>query len=426
MKILVQKFGGTSVKDKSSRQHAINHISQAISEGYKVVVVVSAMGRYPAPYATDSLLELIEYPEGKVSPREQDLLLSCGETISSVVLSHELNRDGISALGLTGAQAGLITNEDFTEAKIKTIKVDRIYQELEQHDVVVVAGFQGKTTSGEITTIGRGGSDTSAAALGVALSADFIDVFTDVDGIMTADPRLVQSAQALKTVTYAEMCHLAYQGAKVIHPRAVEIAQGAKVPIRVRSTETKDEGTLVTDQASSELKGPLQPMSDRLVTGIAHMSGITQIKVNDNQKAYQLHSKVFKAMAEAGISIDFINISPTGVIYTIPETFTNQAVALLQALGLQPELTKQCAKVSVIGAGMTGIPGVTAKIVQTLTDAGIQILQSADSHTTIWVLIHEQDVEKAVNDLHRAFQLGGMANHLSLKEDDEPFNHLNV
>ncbi|WP_226034893.1 aspartate kinase [Aquibacillus saliphilus] len=402
MKILIQKFGGTSVSDKESRQSAIEHITDAIGEGYKVVVVVSAIGRHPDPYATDSLLGLIDFPNTNVSKREQDLLLSCGETISSVVFSNELKANNISSIAMTGAQAGFLTNDDFTSAKIKEMHVDRVVEELRRCDVVVVAGFQGQTDSGEITTIGRGGSDTSAASLGAALDAEYIDIFTDVEGIMTADPRVVQSARMLNVVTYTEICNLAYQGAKVIHPRAVEIAMQAKVPIRVRSTASKDKGTLVTTSRDS-VKG--KDIPDRLVTGIAHMSEITQIKVNTDTEPYQLHSQVFKVMAEAGISVDFINISPTGVVYTIPEIFTDKAIDLLKELGYHPEITKNCAKVSLVGAGMTGVPGVTAKIVQALTGAGIQILQSADSHTTIWVLIYHDDLVTAVNALHETFEL---------------------
>ncbi|GGM21816.1 aspartokinase [Paraliobacillus quinghaiensis] len=402
MKILVQKYGGTSVQDKMTRKNAINHISTSIAEGYKVVVVVSAMGRYPTPYATDSLLELINYPDTKSSKREQDLILSCGETISAVVFSNELKEAGITSTALTGAQAGFLTNDDFTAAKIKEMQVDRVYRDLQEHQVVVVAGFQGKSETDEITTLGRGGSDTSAAALGAALDASFIDIFTDVDGIMTADPRVVKAARTLDVVTYNEICNLAYQGAKVIHPRAVEIAMQAKIPIRVRSTASDDIGTLVT--ASKEtLKG--KDIPDRLVTGIAHMSGITQVKVQTNENVDRLHSDVFKTMAGAGISVDFINISPNGVIYTIPEVFADHAYQLLEGLSYQPEMINNCAKVSLVGAGMTGVPGVTAKIVQTLTDAGIPILQSADSHTTIWVLIHHDDLVPAVNSLHDTFKL---------------------
>lgn len=404
MQVLVQKFGGTSVQTEENRNHVIKHIKNALIKNYKIVVVVSALGRKPDPYATDTLLDLIGFPSNHNSDRELDLLMSCGETIASVVLSNELQKNHISASALTGAQAGFITNDDHNRAKIKEVRTERILKEFEQHDVVVVAGFQGQTSTGEITTIGRGGSDTTAAALGSALQADSIEIFTDVNGVMTADPRVVSAARPLDIVTYTEICNLAYQGAKVIHPRAVEIAMQSKIPMRVRSTYLQEEGTLVTASRLQELD---RDIPDRLITGIAHISSISQIKVQTKEEAHRLQSEVFKAMAEAGISVDFINISPTGVIYTVPNEHTKKAVHILETLGFQPEITENCAKVSAVGAGMTGVPGVASRIVQSLTNAGVQILQSADSHTTIWVLIHENDLNAAVNALHDVFELSG-------------------
>lgn len=402
MDILVQKFGGTSLKDAETREYAIKHIQASIREGYKIVVVVSAIGRAPDPYATDALLALINYPNGKQSKREQDLLMSCGEIISAIVLSNELKERGLSATGLTGAQAGFITTDDFTSAKIKSMETDRLKAELLVNDVVVVAGFQGRTTNHEVTTLGRGGSDTSAVALGAALNAKFIDIFTDVDGIMTADPRIVKDARTLEVASYTDICNLAYQGAKVVHPRAVEIAMQAKVPIRVRSNKSNQIGTLVTGPSEDE-KGIEIP--DRLITGIAHMSNITQIKIVTDEPSGLMHAQIFEAMAAASISVDFINIFPSGVMYTVPEVLSKKAEQLLIELGYQPTLIHNCAKVSIVGAGMTGVPGVTAKMVQSLVSAGIEILQSADSHTTIWVLINETDLITAINALHQAFDL---------------------
>lgn len=402
MEILVQKFGGTSVQSEENREYVIKHIKDALVKGYKLVVVVSALGRKPDPYATDTLLGLVDYPNNQNSARELDLLMSCGEIISSVVLSNELQKSHISATALTGSQAGFLTSGDFNKARIKEVNPARILKEFEKHDVVVVAGFQGQSYSGEITTIGRGGSDTTAAALGVALNAERIDIFTDVNGIMTADPRVVKSARPLDIVTYTEICNLAYQGAKVIHPRAVEIAMQGKVPMRIRSTYSEELGTLVTSSRVLEMGVDIP---DRMITGIAHMSSITQIKVKTKESAYRLQSEVFKAMAESGISVDFINISPTGVIYTVPEALTEKAVHILEVLGFYPEITEGCAKVSAVGAGMTGVPGVASKIVQALTNSGVQILQSADSHTTIWVLVHKNDLITAVNALHEVFEL---------------------
>ena len=402
MKIIVQKFGGTSVRDENGRKHAFKHIARALEEGYKVVVVVSAMGRKGEPYATDTLLSLVKDKNSRVSKREQDLLLSCGEVISAVVFSNMLNENGIDAAAFTGAQAGFVTNDDFTNAKIIEMKCDRLLKTLRESDVVVVAGFQGQTKTGDPTTLGRGGSDTSASALGVALQAEYIDIFTDVEGVMTADPRIVQDARPLDVVTYNEICNMAYQGAKVIHPRAVEIAMHAKVPIRVRSTYSESVGTLVTAYDGA-VKG--RDVQERLVTGIAHVPNVTQIKVLAKDGPYDLHAQVFKEMANEGISVDFINISPTGVAYTVSDDLADRAVTVLRAIGYEPLVARQCAKVSIVGAGITGVPGVTSKIVTALSEKGIQILQSADSYTTIWVLVKESDLVEAVNALHGAFQL---------------------
>ncbi|AGK53105.1 aspartate kinase [Bacillus sp. 1NLA3E] len=402
MKIIVQKFGGTSVRDDESRRNAKRHIEKAISEGYKVVVVVSAMGRTGDAYATDTLLSLIGGNSSKLTKREFDLLLSCGEMISSVVFTNMLIENGIKAVSLTGAQAGFRTNSDHTNAKIIEMKCDRLLRELQDVEVVVVAGFQGTANNGDITTIGRGGSDTSASALGAALNAEFIDIFTDVEGIMTADPRVAENARPLSVVTYTEVCNMAYQGAKVIHPRAVEIAMQAKVPIRIRSTYSDGTGTLVT---SSNKNNHGSDLKERPVTGIAHVSNVTQIKVLAKKNQYNLQAEVFKAMANENISVDFINISPNGVVYTVTDEMADRAVTVLSDLGHEPAIERQCAKVSVVGAGMAGVPGVTSKIVTALSEKEIRILQSADSHTTIWVLIKQQDLVKAVNALHDAFQL---------------------
>jgi len=402
MKIIVQKFGGTSVKDENSRNLAIGHIKKALLEDYKVVVVVSAMGRKGDPYATDTLLSLIGGAKSQISKREQDLLMSCGEAISSVVFSNLLLEAGIKATSLTGAQAGFQTTDDHTNAKILKMNCERLVEEFNQYDVVVVAGFQGASQNGDTTTIGRGGSDTSAAALGAALKADVIDIFTDVEGIMTADPRIAENARPLSIVTYTEVCNMAYQGAKVIHPRAVEIAMQAKVPIRIRSTYSDGLGTLVTS-TSQEHHG--SDIKDRTVTGIAHLSPVTQIKVLAKKGQYNLQAEVFKSMANERISVDFINISPNGVVYTVADEMTEKALAVLRELGHEPEFEANCAKVSVVGAGIAGVPGITSKIVTALSENSIRILQSADSHTTIWVLVKEDDLVTAVNALHDAFNL---------------------
>ncbi|MDQ0253657.1 aspartate kinase [Evansella vedderi] len=400
MKIIVQKFGGTSVKNEELRELASEHVQDAINEGNKVVVVVSAMGRKGDPYATDTLLDLVEGNKSHVSKRELDLLAACGETISSVVFSNLLNKKGIKSLAMTGAEAGFRTNEDYTNAKILEMKVNNLLNELENYDAIVVTGFQGQTPKGTTATLGRGGSDTSATALGAALGAEVVDIFTDVEGVMTADPRIVTNAKPLNVVTYNEICNLAYQGAKVIHPRAVEVAMQAKVPIRIRSTSSKEKGTLITSSITDNVG---RDVEERLITGIAHVSNVTQIKVFSEDGNYDLQSKVFKAMANEGISVDFINIHPMGVVYTVSDEVADKAVSILEAINLKPVILKNCAKVSAVGAGMTGVPGVTSRIVEALISKNIPILQSADSHTTIWVLVRGEDMINAVNALHEMF-----------------------
>jgi aspartate kinase len=399
MKIIVQKFGGTSVRDDKSRSLAANHVKKAVEDGYKVIVVVSAMGREGEPYATDTLLGLVN--QRQLPKREQDLLVSCGEVISSVVFTDLLQSMGITATALTGAQAGFRTNNEFSNAKIVDMNCDGLIKQLKTSDVVVVAGFQGQTFDGQTTTLGRGGSDTSATALGAAVQAEWVDIFTDVEGVMTADPRIVEDARALDAMSYEEICNMAYQGAKVIHPRAVEVAMQARIPIRIRSTYSNGIGTLVT----AKIAKPTTEVKDRVITGIANLANVAQIKVSAKQGEYDLQEKVFKAMATAEISVDFININLRGVCYTVMENVADKAIEVLHQMGYEPEVTRNCAKVSAVGAGMTGVPGVTAKIVSALSKQNIQILQSADSHTTIWVLVKEKDMVKAVNALHHMFQL---------------------
>ncbi|MCY0876381.1 MAG: aspartate kinase [Firmicutes bacterium] len=401
MKIMVQKFGGTSVSSRAMRELAIEHISEARSSGYAVVVVVSAMGRAGDPYATDTLLSLVP-SEDQLTERDSDLLLSCGETISSVVFGAMLRARGFEVTVLSGGQAGIRTSDEFGNARIAEIDPGRMLSELRHGRIVVVSGFQGITEDGEVTTLGRGGSDTTATALGVALDADCIDIFTDVDGIMTADPRLVDKAVRLDRVTYTEICNFAYQGAKVIHPRAVELAMQKNIPIRVRATRSKDVGTLVT---SASHQWETVHAQDRILTGVTHSANLTQIRVSHPEHASNFQSPVFTAMAGAGISVDFFNVTPDEVVFTVPAGKAGRAKAILEHLGLQVRTVEQVAKVAAVGAGIHGVPGVMARIVSALTEEGVEILQSADSNTTIWCLVHEVDLVKAIQAIHQKFDL---------------------
>ena len=398
MGILVQKFGGTSVSTPEARGHVVRHINRERQQ-HDLVVVVSAMGRSGDPYATDSLLALTG-EANQLTGRERDMLLCCGEIISAVTLCSLLQGQGIEATVLTGGQAGIVTDHHYGQAQIIDMQTAAVLKQLQQGKVVIIAGFQGRTDTGEWTTLGRGGSDTSATALGAALQAVRADIYTDVSGILTADPRFVENARPLTHVGYAEMCNMARQGAKVIHPRAVEIAAQANLPLRVRSTFSDDEGTLVS--------GPMQASAaihDRHVTGIAHVSGITQLSVQARDQESDMQLQVFQAMANHGISVDFINVTPSGAVYTVFDSDAAQALTLLRGIGYAPQAVHHCAKVSVIGGGMNGVPGIMASIVEALTLSGITILQSADSNSTIWVLVREEDMVPALRALHAKFEL---------------------
>jgi len=409
MPIIVQKYGGTSLSSAENRNYVLNNVVAAKRQGYQVVVVVSAMGRNGDAYATDTLISLLRTVNHNPPSREMDMLLSCGEVISGVVLTNCLLAEGENAVFLTGAQAGIVTDDQHGDAHILRVKTTRILELLETGNIVVIAGFQGVNEQGELTTLGRGGSDTTAAAIGVALNAEVIDIFTDVDGIMTADPRIVKDARLLTMVTYNELCQLAREGAKVIHPRAVEIAMQRNVPLRVRSTFSDSTGTLVCSGSGNGWQDPgVDIERDHVITGITQTPHISQIKIvliaDDNTAQVQL--KVFKAMALANISVDFINVCPELISYTVSRDDADRAREILDTMGIKAQVTPECAKVAVVGAAMTGIPGVMSRVVEALVANEIPILQTGDSYTNIWCLVPASKMEKAVAALHARFSLG--------------------
>jgi len=407
LRILVQKFGGTSVATAEKRASVVSKVSVAVHSGYSPVVVVSAIGRSGDPYATDTLLSTVKGICPDLPKRELDLLMSCGEVISGTILVSTLNSMGFEAVLFTGGQAGIITDQEFGDARIVRVEPRRILEQLAKGKVVVVTGFQGTTEDGQITTLGRGGSDTTASALGVALDAEAIDIYTDVEGIMTADPWIVKEARTIDTLTYNEICQMAYQGAKVIHPRAVEIAMQRNIPLRIKSTFSDAPGTLVTNMCPNRGVGT-DITSDRILTGIAHTPNVTQLRVltGDIKNQHLTDKRIFKAMALADISVDFISVQPEAVLYTVQDEVASKAVKILQNMGFEPGVVPSCAKVSIVGGGIAGVPGVMADMVEALSDAGVPILQSADSHTTIWVLVHKDDMVTAVQTLHQKFHLG--------------------
>jgi|LFRM01.2.fsa_nt_gb aspartate kinase len=402
MGILVQKFGGSSMATPARREQVIGHIQEAKAAGYQNVVVVSAMGRRGEPYATDTLLQLVGYGKG-MHPRDLDLLMSCGEVIAAAVLVYELAGAGQEAAVLTGGQAGILTDAVHGSARIIEVKPDKILQLLSQGVVPVVAGFQGRTRDGEITTLGRGSGDTSAVALGVALQAEMVEIYTDVDGVMTADPRVEPNARRLETVTYREIAEMAHLGAKVIHPRAVEIAMEGHIPLRIRATGSASPGTLVKGAA-----GQVEIRGDRVVTGIAHVGGVVQVQLETTAdfNRSELGLAIFRCLAEAGISLDMIYVSPRRISFIIEHRWSKQAEEVLREFPVKVQIESGMAKVSAVGAGMRGVPGVMARVVSALQRAGVNIYQTTDSHANISCLVREKDVEAAVHALHSEFQLG--------------------
>ena len=398
MKILIQKFGGTSISSKEKRQKVIKKVVKAIKEGFSPVVVVSAMGRYGEPYATDTLLSLIDDKLKRDNKLATDLLMCCGELISSVILCNELELLGIEAIPISGGQAGIITDDNFSNASLIDVDDKKILDILVEGKVPVVAGFQGMTKDGFFTTLGRGGSDTTAAILGVALDAQSIEIYTDVDGIMTADPRIVKEASLINILSYDEVFQLADQGAKVIHPNAVEIAKLGNVPIIIKNTMNDCEGTIINSTGDKKNK--------RLVTSITSQNNRVQISIDlEDNSENEDYTKVLEIIADNKISLDLINIFPKRQIFTVGSSVKDKVFKIFKDLNINYDVKENCSTIALVGAGMRGIPGVMAKIYKALHDNNIEVLQTADSHMTIWCLIHTENLEQAINALHKAFKL---------------------
>src|SRR5690554_3382857 len=413
MGIVVQKFGGTSVATPQLRERVVEHVARTLREEHQVVVVVSAMGRAGDPYATDTLLGLARqvgaWPAGGAS-RELDLLISCGEVIASGIMALTLQARGLPAQALTGGQAGIITDGTFGSARIEEVRPDRLLALLAEGIIPVVAGFQGVTADGEVTTLGRGGSDTTAAALGVALQAERVEIYTDINGIKAADPRLLPEAPTLQRVTYREAMEMAYLGARVVHPRAVEIAMEGRVPLQIRSTVGSAPGTLVTDG----LNGPGEALpreaparADRPVRAIAHVgprSRVWAVPARGEFDGEEIH-QLFQSVAEAGVSVDMIYVAPDRLSSVVDEELGDQVREVLTRRGARFEVTSGFAKVSCVGAGMHGLPGVMARIARALAEAGVRIYHTVDSHANISCLVRQEEVGTAVRALSREFGL---------------------
>ena len=398
MEIIVQKFGGTSVSTEVRRNQLAAKVKTAIDEGMKPVVVVSAMGRKGDPYATDTLLSIVGDKFLSDNKNAQDLLTCCGEIISSVVVCNTLYNYGIKAVPLTGGQAGILTDDNFTNANFINTDPGKILEVLNEGKVPVVTGFQGITKDGLFTTLGRGGSDTSACILGVALKAKEIEIYTDVDGIMTADPRLVDDVSLIDEVSYNEVYQLADQGAKVIHPKAVDLAKKANIPIVIRNTMSDSKGTLIIKEVSDENR--------RFITGITHLDNRIQVRVrlseNPNHAAYR---SLLDNIAKNNISLDLINIFPAHQIFTINADEKEKLNQVLTKANINFTTVEECSTIAIVGSGMTGVPGIMAKIINTLTENNIEVLQTTDSNITIWCLIHTSKLSQAMKLLNERFGL---------------------
>lgn len=457
MKILVQKFGGTSVSDNEKRLQVARKAIQAKEDGFSPVIVVSAMGRKGAPYATDTLLrELKEIdPNSEAEKREKDLLMCCGEIISTVIMAHTLKSLGYPAVALTGGQAGIITDYEFGNARILSIDPSYILQVLSEGKIAVVAGFQGVTAGtrpgsiGAFTTLGRGGSDTTASALGAALKATAVEIYTDVNGVMTADPNVVKNAQTLDTITYELVAEMAHQGAKVLHPRAAEIAMEHGIPLWVKSTFEDARGTLITN-------GKNFPQPDEVtVIGVTQFPRVAWVSltVQHAEDKPRIGLEIYKLLAQAKVNIYFVSITskrisfvvqndllwkvqemlngliipigmnteqkpPCGRLYLLnlggktgmvdaQRRLVERTSPLMEVHEVPAQIVENCCIVSVIATSFRHRPGMMCTVAETLAEAKVPILQTADSDYSVSCLIHDTDMAIAVRSLHDRFGLGG-------------------
>ena len=402
MALIVQKFGGSSVKDRDRIFNVARIVANTHNAGNDVVVVVSAQGD-----TTDDLIAKAGEITHNPSAREMDMLLASGEQISIALLAMALNELGCHAISLTGWQAGFRTDRAYTKARITRLETERISSELERNRVVVVAGFQGLNKLDDITTLGRGGSDTSAVAIAAALHADRCQIYTDVDGVYTTDPHICSSARKMDRVAYEEMLEMASMGAKVLHIRSVEFAKKYKVPVRVRSTFSDDPGTLVTQEDSS--------MEAVLVSGIAYDKDQARVTLHDLPDVPGVAAAIFGPLSEKGVLVDMI-VQNTSLDGHTDMTFTISRKDLKQTLAIMEEVKERTgatdvvsdvnvAKVSAIGVGMRNHSGVAARAFSALTQEGINILMISTSEIKITILIQEKYVELAVRILHDTFGL---------------------
>jgi aspartate kinase len=408
MGLIVQKYGGSSVADAEGMKRVAARIVASKRDGNKVVVVVSAMGD-----TTDELIDLANQITPIPTGRELDMLLTAGERISMALLAMAISNLGHEARSFTGSQAGVITDSAHGRARIIDVTPGRIQEALEEGAIAIVAGFQGiSQDTKDVTTLGRGGSDTTAVALAAALDADVCEIYTDVDGVFSADPRVVPAARKLKTVTYDEMLELAASGAKVLHLRCVEYARRYDLPIHVRSSFTTNEGTWVVKDHPEGGN-----MEQAIISGIAHDKSEAKITIVGVPDRTGVAARIFQAIADADINIDMIvqNVSAaatglTDISFTLPKAEGANASKILQ--GIQGEVgfssiqyDDQIGKLSLVGAGMRSHPGVTATFFAAMSEAGVNIEMISTSEIRISIICRESDLDRGVKAAHTAFEL---------------------
>ncbi|MDC3057578.1 aspartate kinase [bacterium] len=399
MKLIVQKFGGTSVADTSTLKIVAERIIDRKKEGYEVVVVPSAMGS-----STDELIDLANELSEKPTPREMDMLLSAGERITMSLLSMHLNSLGHSSFSLTGSQAGIITTSRHGKAEIEEISGERVREGIERGDIVIVAGFQGfNRDTREITTLGRGGSDATAVALAAALGAEKCEIFTDVEGIFTADPRIIDSAKLIDEITYDEMLEMSSSGAGVLMARSVEFGRRYNVPIIVKSTFTNNKGTVVKEKT----------MEEAIVSGVTHNDKEVKFTLFGVPDQPGIAGTVFGSLSEIGTNVDMIvqNVSKesiTDISFTAPSEQQKDVEDTLKNISKQLDakgydVDENIARISIIGAGMKSESGVASKMFKTLGDNKINISMISTSPIRVSCVISSNDIEKALNVLHEEF-----------------------
>ena len=408
MGLIVQKFGGSSVADAEGMKRVANRIVATKKAGHQVVVVVSAMGD-----TTDELIDLANQVSPLPNGRELDMLLTAGERISMALLAMAIANLGHEARSFTGSQAGIITTSAHGRARVIDVTPGRIQEALKEGAIAIVAGFQGVSQdTNDITTLGRGGSDTTAVALAAALEADVCEIYTDVDGIFSADPRVVPTARKLNTVTYEEMLELAASGAKVLHLRCVEYARRFDLPIHVRSSFSNKEGTWVVKDHPEGGE-----MEQAIIAGIAHDKSEAKITIVGVPDRTGVAARIFQSIADADINVDMIvqNVSAaatglTDISFTLPKTEGANATAVLNKIqgeiGFQSiQYDDQIGKLSLIGAGMRSHPGVTATFFACLSEAGVNIEMISTSEIRISIVCRSSDLDKGVKAAHTAFDL---------------------